>query len=309
VRSLLAWLCVLPFAGWALVRGFGLDRMWPLVGVVAFTTWAVAGALLATVVAFVLRRRLAGVVGVVSLAVLTIAIAPRAIGDGDEARAGAVPMRILTLNLLHDGARPTEVLSLVRQLRVHVLCVQELSPAAEAALYRAGIKRLLPFQVRARGDAYETSVFAVGPVRPTRAPGPWAAVRGRAKDGPAFEIHSIHPVPPTSQADLRSWRGELRAIPSAGEGPLRIAAGDFNGTLDHREMRHVLDRGYVDAAEQAGAGLRPTWPVGRRIPPEITIDHVLADERISVGDVSVHPVEGSDHRAVFAELFLPADAG
>ena len=37
----------------------------------------------------------------------------------------------------------------------------------------------------------------------------------------------------------------------------------------------------------------------------MTIDHVLAPERVAVGEVSVHTVAGSDHRAVFAELFLP----
>jgi hypothetical protein len=32
---------------------------------------------------------------------------------------------------------------------------------------------------------------------------------------------------------------------------------------------------------------------------------VLADERMRVGDVTVHTVVGTDHRAVFAELFVP----
>jgi endonuclease/exonuclease/phosphatase (EEP) superfamily protein YafD len=306
-RTLIAWIAVLPFAAWAVLRGFGLDRSWPLVGVVAFTTWAVAGALVAMLVALVLRRRVAAIVGAASLLVLAIAVAPRAVGDGDEARAGARPLRLLTLNLLHEGARPAEVVGLVRRMRADVLCVQELSPDAEAALYRAGLLRALPFRILGRGRAYETSVFLRAPMQPVRAPGPWTAVAGRMRDGPVIEIHSIHPAPPTSRLALRNWRRELRAIPPAGDGPFRIAAGDFNATLDHSELQRVLDRGYADAAERAGAGLRPTWPVGRRIPPEITIDHVLVDERIAVGDVSIHPVEGSDHRAVFAELFLPQD--
>ena len=40
----------------------------------------------------------------------------------------------------------------------------------------------------------------------------------------------------------------------------RILAGDFNATLDHPELRAVLDRGYVDAADAASGGLKPTWP-------------------------------------------------
>ena len=64
---------------------------------------------------------------------------------------------------------------------------------------------------------------------------------------------------------------------------MRGLAGDFNATLDHAELRRVLDRGYRDAAEQAGVALRPTWPTGKRILPTlVTIDHVLADRRVQV---------------------------
>ena len=83
---------------------------------------------------------------------------------------------------------------------------------------------------------------------------------------------------------------------------MRILAGDFNASLDHAAMRRLLDRGYKDAAAQVGAGLIPTWPANKRIPPIITIDHVLVDHRVGVKAVSVHDVPGTDHRAVFAEL-------
>ena len=49
----------------------------------------------------------------------------------------------------------------------------------------------------------------------------------------------------------------------------------------------------------------PASSAGRRIPPAVTIDHVLADARIGVRAVSVHTIPGTDHRAVFAELVLP----
>ena len=74
----------------------------------------------------------------------------------------------------------------------------------------------------------------------------------------------------------------MRALPSSGAGPPRVLAGDFNATLDHAELRRLLDRGYRDAAEQAGVALRPTWPAGKSLPTLVTIDHVLADPRIRV---------------------------
>jgi endonuclease/exonuclease/phosphatase (EEP) superfamily protein YafD len=69
----------------------------------------------------------------------------------------------------------------------------------------------------------------------------------------------------------------------------------------------VLRRGHVDAAARLGRGLVPTWgpePEGR--PSLLTIDHVLVDPGCAVQAVSVHPLPGSDHRAVYAEFRLPS---
>ena len=71
-------------------------------------------------------------------------------------------------------------------------------------------------------------------------------------------------------------------------------------------MRRILDTGYRDAADVVGAGLTPSWPNDERwYVPGVTLDHVLADRRVGVKAVSVHTIEGSDHRAVYAELVLP----
>jgi endonuclease/exonuclease/phosphatase family metal-dependent hydrolase len=115
----------------------------------------------------------------------------------------------------------------------------------------------------------------------------------------------VHPVPPTSRDQARVWVGQLRDLPGpADDGVAHILLGDFNGTLDNRALRDVLARGYVDAADATGAGLRPTFPAGRLIPP-ITIDHVLVPRTIRVHRLSVHGVRDSDHRALIAELVLP----
>ncbi|HYF28123.1 MAG TPA: endonuclease/exonuclease/phosphatase family protein, partial [Baekduia sp.] len=118
-------------------------------------------------------------------------------------------------------------------------------------------------------------------------------------------VQAVHPRPPISGASEPDWRATLRDLAGPGPGVLRILAGDFNATLDHRELRAVLDRGYVDAADATGDGLRPTWPVGRRRPP-ITIDHLLVDARVAVREVQLHELRGSDHRVLVARLQLPA---
>ena len=104
---------------------------------------------------------------------------------------------------------------------------------------------------------------------------------------------------------MAEWKADLRALPPATDETVKILAGDFNATLDHAELRRVIGRGYEDAADTVGAGLHATWPANRRIPPPVTIDHVLVDERAGVRSLRVIPLAGSDHRAVLAEIALP----
>jgi endonuclease/exonuclease/phosphatase family metal-dependent hydrolase len=116
------------------------------------------------------------------------------------------------------------------------------------------------------------------------------------------------PKPPWFPAAAARWRSHLSALPAPADSP-RILAGDFNATLDHAQFRRLLRRGYLDAASQAGNGLSPTWgpqPGGRMA--LIAIDHVLTDRRCAVVTTSAHRLPGTDHRALYAELRLPAPA-
>ena len=132
------------------------------------------------------------------------------------------------------------------------------------------------------------------------------AARLRPRGAPPVELLAVHPRAPLREANMDEWRADLRALPTATpRGAVRILAGDFNATLDHAELRRVLDRGYEDAADEVGHGLRATWPSNRRFPPPVTIDHVLADARCGARDVEVIDVPGSDHRAVLAVVELP----
>jgi endonuclease/exonuclease/phosphatase (EEP) superfamily protein YafD len=130
------------------------------------------------------------------------------------------------------------------------------------------------------------------------------------------EVVSVHPCALRLYARQPCWRSGLRALPDAGEplprlagaspagGPLRVLAGDFNATLDHLLVRELLATGYRDAADATGHGFTATWPQGGSL-PGVAIDHVLADERMSVREFAVHPLRGTDHRPVFAVLTLP----
>jgi endonuclease/exonuclease/phosphatase (EEP) superfamily protein YafD len=312
--SALLWLAAAPLVAWAIVRAFGLESGYPLVPLIAYTPFVAIAAVLVLVVAAALRRSLpAAVAGSVAL-LLAILVLPRAFPADQSALASDGPeLRVMSANLLRGSADLDRVVQLVREEEVDVLSIQELTPAADRGLRRAGLTELLG----------ERAVFAEPEVSGSGLYARWrldevALIAGsgdafgmpRASVGPPgadrVEVIDVHPVPPTSSGAVSTWSDGLRSLPPADlDGVVRVLVGDFNATLDHDELRRLLDTGYVDAADAVGKGLTPTWPEGRLIPPSVTIDHVLVDERVRVSDVNIHELPGSDHRAVTAELALP----
>jgi endonuclease/exonuclease/phosphatase family metal-dependent hydrolase len=128
--------------------------------------------------------------------------------------------------------------------------------------------------------------------------------------GPAaldVELTAVHLTPPSASAGLvRGWTADLAALPGPAAGVLRVLAGDFNASMDHAAFRRVLSLGYRDAAREAGRAMVWTWAPLRLRFPRLAIDHVLIDPRIGVAAVDVVAVGGSDHRALLADLVLPA---
>ncbi|WP_374224676.1 endonuclease/exonuclease/phosphatase family protein [Micromonospora sp. C51] len=311
--SLLCWLAVVPGAGWALARSTGLDRG-PLVQALAFTPYVTLGSLAPLVLTLALRRRAPAFVAALTTLVLVALVAPRALPTPQPNAAGPT-VRVLTANLLAGAADPAAVVELVRTRQVDLLLVQEFTPAAEAELDRLGLGELLahrqlnPVVGTPGSGLYARHPLSDGGIRQLR--GAWGFTQAYATvtvpGAPPVRVESAHPAAPYAIDQVDSWRADLAAQPAATpDGPLSILAGDFNATLDHGPLRTLLDTGYVDAAASVGAGLTGTWGPydGDPIPP-VVIDHVLVDRRIAVRDVTVHPLPGSDHRMVLAELRLP----
>ena len=300
-------------AGWAAARLTGADRLrfaeaWT-VPLLSFTPQVTAGAWAG---ALLLRGAGPAAAAAVAGAALTAAVGPRAVPHRQPPAAGPV-LRVLTANLLFGRAVAEAVVELACAQHVDVLFVQELTDDAAAGLQRAGLGDLLPHQVTqpmSRGT--RGSIYARYPLRGGPPAAPPSAVRCAARlDLPSGQfadlacVHAAPPRPPWSDATTR-WRRQLSALPTPGESP-RILAGDFNATLDHAQFRRLLRRGYADAASQAGHGLSPTWgpQPGRRL-ALLAIDHILTDRSCAVLTTSAHWLPGSDHRALFAELRLPA---
>ena len=304
-------------AGWAAVRLSGADRLrfaeaWT-VPLLSLTPQAAAGAWIS---ALLLPGAGPAAVTAAAAAALTAAAGPRAVPCRQPPAAGPV-LRVLTANLLAGRASAEAVTGLVRRTHPDVLFVQELTGPAAVRLDRAGLGDLLPHRVTQpvpHGTA--GSIYARYPLRGRPAAAPSAAARCTARlDLPSGQlvqlacIHAAPPKPPWSPAATARWHSQLAALPAPGDIPC-ILAGDFNATLDHVQFRQLLRRGWADAAGQVGHGLSPTWgPRPSRRPALLAIDHVLTDRRCAVLATAACRLTGTDHRALYAELRLPAPHG
>jgi endonuclease/exonuclease/phosphatase (EEP) superfamily protein YafD len=311
----LEWAVASCAAGWAVARLTAADRFRPLepvaVPLLALTPHA---AVAAGVAALLLRRKGPSATAALAGAALAALVAPRAIPRRQPAAEGPV-LRVLTVNLLCGGAAGGRLVELVRRTAADVLFLQELSEEAVSRLKQAGLSELLPHEMaEVIGYRYRGSgIYARHPLRDGLTIGPSYASQPTARldlpSGRSVQLVCVHPhppIPPWHGPAAPRWRRELAALPPPGEQPV-VLAGDYNATVDHAQFRRLLRLGYVDAASEVGNGLVPTWgPEPRGRPALLPFDHVLIDPRCAVLATSTHQLPGSDHRAFYAEIRLPA---
>ena len=313
-RNWLIWLAVAPVVAWTLVRVLGLDRGIPLVPLMAFTPYVAIAAFLVAGLALAVRNWAAAAVAALATLCLAAAVLPRAIGDGTVDAAGRETLSVLSSNVYRGKGDPEALVELVDRFDVDLLAIQELTPRFARDLRRAGIERRLPNSiVEVRQGAAGGGIYSRLPIRPI-APDSETFFRQPRVDlslpgGRHLRLVDVHPLTP-GRTGIDVWEDSLGDLPATGDGVPWVLLGDFNATLDHSRLREVLDRGYRDAGAVAGMGLEPTWPnTGHSTPPVITIDHVLADERLGVVGYGVEDLPGSDHRSIHAELALPKTSG
>lgn len=310
--TVLLWLSLAAAAIWLLGRTFGWQAgFW--VQLLAFTPYVSVWCLIAALGALLTRRWAAAVTASLIALGFAAAVVPRGVADSDRGPASGVELRVMTANMLFGGADAGEIVRLVRENRIDVLAVQEFTEPAQQALRAAGLEQLLPHgqfapEPGASGSGlYSRYEFAEQAARRTPSGFQQAHAVVRVPGAGTIYVESVHPLAPARADMVSRWSTDLGdQVPAAGGIP-KILLGDFNSTLDHKRLRELIATGYRDAADTVGKGWVGTWgPYGGDPIPPVTIDHVLADERIGVTDVQVHAVKNSDHRAVIAGLVLPA---
>lgn len=304
-------LCVaVPFLTWAVLPLVGYDRDPYTAALVALTQYAVPVGGVLVVLGLLLRRWLTTLLVLLATIGLVFLVAPRALPN-TSAPVQGTPVKVMSINLYFGEAEAQRAVELVRNQQVDVLVLQELTSELADTLDRAGLTELLPHRVfEPRPGADGSGIASRWPLRElSLAPDSTMQQPSALVDAPGpgdFELVGVHPVIPVG--DTARWQDELRALPEPardGAGP-RVLAGDFNATLDHSPMRRLLGQGYRDAAATTGDGLQGTWPgTDVRLPPPMTIDHVLVSGGVTVQGYQRFDVGGSDHRAILAHLTLP----
>jgi endonuclease/exonuclease/phosphatase (EEP) superfamily protein YafD len=313
----IAWLVVGGMAGLGAARLARADRVRqveaPVAPLLSFAPQAMAGGLLGYLL--LRRQRVAAAAAGLTGAALATVVLPRAIRRTQPKADGPV-LRVITANLLRGRADEEALVRLVQRNGVDVLFLQELTESAVVRLKQAGLADVLPHEmIDVRGESSRGSgMYARFPLAEGRALPPSFAAQPVARlelpGGPGVDLVCVHTQPPNPPlpGQVGKWREELSLLPPSADSvdaPPVVLAGDFNATLDHESFRGLLRRGHVDAAAQLGRGLVPTWAPFPGWPGLLTIDHVLVDPRCAVLAVEVHPLPGSDHRAVYAEFRLP----
>jgi endonuclease/exonuclease/phosphatase family metal-dependent hydrolase len=301
--TLLLLLVSLAFLAVAVLRVVGIDGDELTVSALALSPYIAPGGVLLALIAFFLRRRIITVGVLLMAASMVILLMPRYFAN-DQPPTRGEHIRVLAANVDKGQADAAAIMNLVRANAVDVLNLPELDSSMLSKLDEAGLAEALPYRVvDPRPDAAGSGIASRYPLRTIiLSPDSVLSQQAAVVDLPGrddIEVVAIH-VQAAIHGNADNWRRELANLPPPLPARVRVLAGDFNSTLDHAAFRGVLDRGYVDAAEQTGKGLTPTWSG-----PPITIDHILVDHRCAVSVYSVLGLPGSDHDAVFADLILP----
>ncbi|GLY55269.1 endonuclease [Lentzea sp. NBRC 102530] len=308
--TFLLFVCALAFVTAALVRLLGIDGTRYMIAATSLTPYYTVLGLLIGLFALMRRRWVIGLTMTLVGIVLVANVAPRAFSDARPNGVGQ-QVRLMTSNLLTGIADAEFIVQEVRKRDVDVLALQELTPEMVRDLDRAGLNQVLPNRVFLDEPGGSGSGLASRyPLRQRNLTPPGTLQQAGALvdlPGKDVEVVSVHPLPPVVTAGPEAWQRELAGLPSPDStGALRVLAGDFNATLDHVGLNRLLNKGYVDAADQVGKGLIHTWPSNSGFwPPPVTIDHVLVDSKIIVDTVDVFDVPGSDHRAVVTQFVVP----
>lgn len=182
----------------------------------------------------------------------------------------------------------------------------------EDAEIGAGLAASFPYQITCSGENGRCATRLLSRLPPVAATG---LTRGDANNREALSaasmtlcahgrpirligVHLSHPAPLGEQGrDVALLTTELEA--TAGGEVATVLVGDFNATPTSTGLSHLLAMADLERVPADG----PTWPANARIPPLLSLDHVLTNQPALRISVMRGPRDlGSDHFPLIAQL-------
>lgn len=325
--SIFLWLAMAVVAGFVALRLIPADQAngRAVPELVSFVPFTLVPSAVCLVLAVLWRRKLLTLVCAAALAcvgwwhhgyfVPTARVSEGAAAQvqGPVSTADSVA-RVMTLNTRNGNASAADIVSLVREQNVEVLCLQEVTNDLLAGLADAGIYEVLPYYVVSDAaseisNGGRNAIFTMAPVSNTSgnllpiqtSSMPAASITVGSR---TVRVVSVHPNSPVRGAQ-DVWDTGLSVIGSLSEyDHAYLLMGDFNSTWDHARFRELLGSTFADAGEKSGEGFHMTYPSGGKIPSLVEIDHIVysKDRGIVVSGLTAVEVSGSDHKALLGTL-------
>lgn len=215
-------------------------------------------------------------------------------------------LRVLTANLLGDRSSPPALARLLKETSPDVVALQELAPSNANVLRTLYPDGLLRPALGTDGMGLVSRL----PIVVRRLPLPRrSALLGTVTlpDHSTVEVWDVHLANPIAMPPTPGMRrAQVRLLGEAldrARSPLALV-GDLNASPRwpaYRRLRTRLDDGVADWARENRTRPPRTWSYRPGLPRILRIDHALVRD-MSVEDVRVLPVSGSDHSALVVDL-------
>lgn len=279
----------------------------------ALSPYLMVGAPVAAIVLLLAGRWWLVTIAVASTAAMLAVELPLYLSS-DTAQPNGITIRVMTANLRLGLADAGQFVKSA-DAQADILAVQELTPREVARLNDAGLDATFRYRwLDPRPGASGVGLWSRFPTYDNKRIGGYtmALVSGRIRlgdraiDPTVLVMHLPGPWP----QPIDDWRRDITRLPAtldetaaAASGGAVIAAGDLNSTSDMRTFRALLGSGYRDAAEQSGAGIKPTFPADWPPPPFVAIDHVLT-RNCTATSLRTVTIPGSDHLGVVVSVVV-----
>jgi len=242
---------------------------------------------------------------------------PTMIGRDPSARTN---LTVLSTNVL--APRPTAALAReILESDADVVLVQEASDEWWELLEAEGVLARYPHHVEEthsfRQDYMGIAILSRLPIVESRiedlAGVPLAVADVELESGARVRLYSVHTWPPYGSGLLATHLRQMARLRELARADMNdstldavIFGGDFNASPMSFQYRRLREIGLTPAHDRVGRGFATTWPNLAWPFPPMRLDHVfVAGRGVEVVSVREGQGEGSDHRPVHAELFVP----